>query len=118
MTNHSSVNVGCLLVGEYTDEAEVPTDLAVHRGEVVRPQVVADYLDLWSKTDGMKEFTVLLKDGRVVAVRGHGLKYLSDGGIYGVVARTEGEEVFVALFKSETVEGIFHGEIRSDRKIA
>jgi len=59
-----------------------------------------------------------LKDGRVVAVRGHGLKYLSDGGIYGVVARTEGEEVFVALFKGETVEGIFHGEIRSDRKLA
>src|SRR3954451_2964248 len=115
MANHFGVSVRCRPVGEYVDEAEVPTDLAVHPGEAVRAHLVATYVDLWGKVDGIKEFTVLLKDGRVVAVRGHGLKYLPDGGIYGVVVRTEGEDVFVALFKSETVEGIFHGEIRSDR---
>jgi hypothetical protein len=123
MANHTSTNVGCQLVGEYVDEAELPTNLAFHHGEVVRPQVVANCSDLWGKDEGTKEFTVLLKDGRVVAVRGHSLKHWPDAatgesGSYGIVVRTAGEEVLVALFKIFEVVGIFHGEVRSDRKIA
>jgi hypothetical protein len=122
MTNHVSATVGCLLVGEYVDEAECPTNRAFHQSEVVRPQVVANFLDLWGRDDGMREFTVLLKDGRVVAVRGHSLKHephpLAGQDIYSIVVRTSGEEVLVALFKSGDVAGIFHGDLRSDRRIA
>lgn len=123
MTNHANADVGCLLVGEYVDEGEPPTGFAAHRGEVVRPQIVADYLDLWGRVEDAKEFTVLLRDGRVVNVRGQGLKHLpaavsGDSGSYGVVIHTGGEEVLVALFKIPDVVGIFHGEMRSDRKIA
>jgi hypothetical protein len=119
MTNQVNATVGCLLVGEYVDEAECPANLAHHRGEPVRPQVVANYLDLWGRDDGLREFTVLLKDGQVVAVRGHCLKSeLPRAPVFSVVVRTGGEEVVVALFKSDDVSGIFHGELRPDRKIA
>src|SRR5438067_2480039 len=113
MANDAAAHAGCLLVGEYVDEAELPTNLTVHRGEVVRPQVVANCLDLWGRDDGSREFTVLLRDGRAVAVRGHGLKHLpptvpGESGSYGIIARTAGEEVLVALFKTLEVVGIFH----------
>src|SRR2546423_15545422 len=114
MTNHVNATVGCLLVGEYVDEAECPTDLAFHQGEVVRPQVVANYLDLWARDDGTREFTVLLKDGRVIAVRGHGLKHephaLAGQDVFSIVVRTMTEEVLIAVFKSADVAGIFYGD--------
>ena len=97
---------------------------ALHGGEVVRPHVVANYLDLWGKDDGFKEFTVLLKDDRVVAVRGQGLKHSPQSGRAGRdrllwhYRPSWGREVLVALFKVVEVIGIFHGELRSDRKIA
>jgi hypothetical protein len=123
MMNHANADIGCLLVGEYADEGEPPSNAAFGHSEVVRPQLVADSLDLWGRDDGFKEFTVLLKDGRVVAVRGHSLKHLpatvtGESGSYGITIRTGSEEVLVALFKIVDVVGIFHGEVRSDRKIA
>jgi hypothetical protein len=119
MTNHVGATTGCLLVGEYVDEAESPTNIEFHRGEVIRPQVVANFLDIWGRDDGMREFTILLKDGRVVAVRGHSLKSdLPCAAVFSVVVRSGDEEVVVALFKSDDVSGIFHGELRPDRKIA
>jgi hypothetical protein len=123
MTNQANAIVGCQLVGEFVDEADLPPNLPASRGEVVRPQVVASYLDLWARDDGSKEFTVLLKDGHVVAVRGQGLKHFpaaanGEGGSYGVIVRTGDEEVLVALFKVLEVVGIFHGEMRLDRKTA
>jgi hypothetical protein len=123
MTNHPTAHVGCLLVGEYIDEAEMPSNLPFQRAEVVRPQLVANYVDLWSQDDGFKEFTVLLKDGRVVTVRGQGLKHLpasvnGESGSYGIVVRTDGEEELIALFKISEAVGIFCGEIRADRKTA
>jgi|SRR5579872_7467517 len=123
MANHSNAEVGCQLVGEYIDEAELPTNVTYHRGEVVRPQAVADYVDLWNGGGDLKDFTVLLKDGRTVAVRGHGLKHwpanvAGESGSYGIVMHSAKEEVLVAVFKVVEVIGIFHGEMRLDRKSA
>src|SRR5262249_44410521 len=119
MTNPVSATTGCQLVGEYVDEADCPTNLAFHRGEVVRPQVVANFLDLWGRDEGLREFTVLLKDGRVVVVRGHSLKSdLPHASVFRVIVRSGAEEQIVALFKSDDVSAIFHGELRPDRKIA
>jgi hypothetical protein len=122
MSNQVNAEVGCLLVGDYVDEAECPTNLAVHQGEVVRPQGVTNYVDVWAFDDGMREFTVLLKDGRVVAVRGHGLKHephpVAGQDVYSIVVRAKAEEVLVAFFKSADVTGIFYGDMRADRKIA
>ncbi len=122
MNNQVNARVGCHLVGEYVDEGDCPANPASRGGEVVRTQVVAEYLDHWTIRDIIKEFTVLLKDGRVVAVCGHSLRHspnpVTGQDVYSVVIRTPSDEVLVALFKCEEVAGIFHGEIRSDRKIA
>ena len=122
MTNRANTTTGCLVVGEYVDEAACPTDLAFRLGEAVRPNLVAQYVDLWGHDDGMREFTVLLKDGRVLAIRGHGLKHEPSlqGGldVYSIVIRAGDEEVLVALFNSHDVSSIFCGEIRAERKTA
>jgi hypothetical protein len=119
MTDHVSAATGCLLVGEYVDEAECQTTFAFHRGEVVRPQVVADFVDLWGRDDGMREFTVLLNDGPILSVRGHGLKCEVIGAEhYSVFVRTATGEVVVALFEVHDVLGIFHGDMRVDRRTA
>jgi hypothetical protein len=123
MTNHANAEAGCLLVGEYVDEAELPANVICHRGEVVHPQVVANYLDYGSTGDGFIEFTVLLKDGRIVAVRGHSLRALppsagGESGSYGIVVRSGDKESLVALFQVLEVVGIFHGVIRPDQQTA
>jgi hypothetical protein len=58
MTNPIPATAGCQMVAEYVDEAECPANRGIAKGEVVRPQVVEDYLDLWSRDDGFREFTV------------------------------------------------------------
>jgi hypothetical protein len=122
MMNPVRASADCQLVAEYVDEAECPANGASCGGEVMRTHVVGNYLDLWSSDEGLKEFTVLLKDGRIVAVRGHGLRHVPHSvageDIYDITVRTAGEEVSVALFKCCDVDGIFHGELRSDRRIA
>ena len=123
MTDHAGENTRCLLVAEYVDEAEIPADPAVPVGEVVRPHIVASYLDYWSADQGIKDFTVLLKDNRMVTVRGHSLRIFpptipGESGSYGVVIQSAGEEVLVALFKILEVIGIFSGKIGPDRKTA
>ena len=122
MTDPVNATTGCLLVGEYVDEGACPTDFALGEAEAERPNLVANFLDHWGPDDGMREFTVLLKDGRILAVRGHGLKHEPNlqGGqdLYSIVIRTGDEEVLVALFQSQDVSGIFCGEIRSERKTA
>jgi hypothetical protein len=108
------VEVGCPLVAEFTDAADVPTG-ALGRGEPVRPTSATAFHDAGSSADAFKEFTVLLKDGRVVAVRGVGVKPLS--GALGVLAGAAGDAL-VAVFQSAEVVGIFHGELRAERKSA
>jgi len=104
------------------DEAEAPANVPGPGGEVVRPHMVADPINLWGRDDDRKRFTVLMKDGRVLTVRGHGLKHtphaVAGQDVYSVVIRSAGEEVVVALFKNADVAGIFCGELCADRKIA
>jgi hypothetical protein len=69
-----------------------------------------------SVTEGNR-FTVLLRDKRSVTVFGHALKYIenagaSDSGSYGILSRTDGDEVLVALFRVSEVIGVFSGDVR------
>ncbi len=123
MSNRTSANAGCLLVGEYIDEGEVPETLAYLKNhaplnsQVERPRVVANYLDLWSKDDSEMEFKVLLSDQRIVVVRGHSLRFVPnaanphDCGSYGIVLRAGEQEVLVALFRVVEVKGVFRGDL-------
>jgi hypothetical protein len=45
MATQADARVDCLLIGEYVDEADVPPNLQVYRGEVARPEVVAVFVD-------------------------------------------------------------------------
>ncbi|HUY88826.1 MAG TPA: hypothetical protein VMV10_08845 [Pirellulales bacterium] len=62
-------------------------------------------------------FTVLLRDKRTVTVFGHALKYVenaantTDCGSYGILSRTGGGEVLVALFRASEVIGVFSGDM-------
>jgi hypothetical protein len=130
MNNQMRADTGCLLVGEYIDEGEVPDALAYLRdharsnSQVERPRMVANYLDIWSKDDAEKEFKVLLCDQRVVTVRGHSLTFVQnaanphDHGSYGIVLRTGEKEVLVALFRVVEVRGVFSGDMAPSHESA
>lgn len=119
MTNQEHAIAGCRHIGDYIDEAECPVIPTSQRYEVVRPQVVANYCDIWESADSLREFTVLLKSGHVIFVRGHSLKSeLPHADVFSIIVHSGDDEVVVALFKSDEVAGIFHGEMRPDRKIA
>jgi hypothetical protein len=118
-----AVKTECLLVAEYVDDLGEPTGSQVSIAQVVPTRAVASYLDMGSAGGVVREFTILLKDDRIVSVRGEGLRLFpcavpGGGGSYGIVAHAGGEEILVALFSIPEVVGIFSGEIRSDRKIA
>lgn len=129
MTNPNNADVGCLLVGEYVEQAQV-SDAFAHlrnasrsKAEVERPRIVASYVDQWSSA--AKSFTVLLRDKRVLTVTGHALRYVqnasnpSDYGSYGIILRAAGEgDVLVALFPVSEVTGIFSGAIQTPRESA
>ena len=114
MLTHSHSSTDCLLVGDYLDECDSPP---IHStsGEVVRPQTGLNFVADWGHDEGTREFTVLLKDGRVVAVRGHTLKHephpVAGEDVYSVIVRIRSDEVIAALFKSADVAGIFHGSL-------
>jgi hypothetical protein len=54
MANPVNAKVGCELAGDYVDEAECPTNLAFHKGDVVRPQLVGNYVDFWGADGDIK----------------------------------------------------------------
>lgn len=62
-------------------------------------------------------FTVLLRDKRTVMVFGHALKYVenasnkTDYGSYGILSRSDGGEILVALFRVSEVIGVFSGDL-------
>jgi hypothetical protein len=51
MPEHPRVDLGCRVVAEYVDEAEAPPGGEYHRGEAVRPQVTAGYVDVWDAAE-------------------------------------------------------------------
>lgn len=138
----------CRVVGEYIEEAEgeqetsrTPSETgdrpprAIDLGggdaqsesrtaaEIVRTIVVGSFIDDASPSGELREFTVLLRDGRTAEVRGHGLKHtphpVEGQDLYSVVLRAGSEgDVVVAFFKSADVAGIFDGRMRPDRSIA
>ncbi len=114
MLTHSTTSTDCLLVGDYLDECDSPPNHATH-GEVVRPHTMLNFIDQWGRNEGTREFTVLMKDGRVVAVQGHTLKHephpVAGEDVYSIIVRTRSDEVIAALFKSADVAGIFHGSL-------
>ena len=114
MLNHSAVSTDCLMVGEFLDECVSPGN-HTSVGDVVRPQTFMNFVDDRSRDEGTREFTVLLKDGRVVAVCGHTLKHephpVAGEDVYSVIVRIRSHEVIAALFKSADVAGIFHGSL-------
>lgn len=128
MTSHTNADAGCLLVGEFVEEAELPEALASLGNALpskarVERRLVASYLDLGSRDDGIKDFTVLLHDKRIVTVRGHALQYVqnasnpTDCGSYGVLLHGGEGAVLVALFRVSEVTGVFSGNLRvSDEK--
>ncbi len=124
MNTHPNVTVGCLVLPEFIDEGELPRDGTYHLGEPVRPQLVGNFVDTWSNDDGIKEFTVLLQDNRIVTVRGSGLKHVhsavnpNDEGSYAVLAAGTDREVVIAFFPVRAVTGIFSGEMRAPRESA
>jgi hypothetical protein len=69
-----------------------------------------------SAGDGNR-FTVLLRDKRTVTVFGHALQYVqnasnkTDDGSYGILSRTDGGDVLVALFRVSEVIGVFSGDV-------
>lgn len=113
---------GCEHVGVFVDEATDAAEVAPQRSEVVRPRIVADSVDAFDRDESLREFTVLLKDERIVKVRGHALRRephsVAGQDVFSVVIRTATEELFVAFFKSEEISGIFHGDLGSNRRIA
>ena len=122
MANSRNYSTDCRIVGDFVDSAGHSNGPGVSRGEVVPTRIVAEFVDVCTTGDNFREFTVLLKDGRVIGVRGHSLKHSAHAvpgeDVYSIVRQADGEEILVALFKSAEVAGIFHGEIRPDRRIA
>lgn len=119
MTHKQNTETGCLLVGDYVDDAENPPSHCMNPGEVVRPQLVANYQEDGGPEDGLKEFRVLLKDGRVAAVRGHILKHeshpVAGRDVFSIMIHTSTDEMLVAIFNSADVSGIFHGELLTNQ---
>jgi len=123
MSRPTKVDVGCLFVGEYVDELELPTGLVTHRGLPVRPVSVEEFTEDWLIGHTTKEFTVLLHGGRVVQVKGHAIKHLPSSGSgdqdsFGVILRDDDREEFVAIFPAREIDGIFHGRLRVDGTVA
>jgi hypothetical protein len=126
VTNHASAQIDCLLAGEFVDEAELPTDLTFHRGEVVRPQVVGSFLDVWASDYDVREFTVLLRTSaassenqpvHVFKVRGYRLQRVASKGEgesswLGILAGPGEKDVYAALFPSGSVIAAFCGDAR------
>jgi hypothetical protein len=49
MNTPSQATAGCLVVGEYADEADLPTNVRFSRGEPVRPLIVGTHTDEWGR---------------------------------------------------------------------
>src|SRR5262245_29836435 len=120
MSITTDVVTKCRLVGEFTDEGQVPPGVAPTAGENVRTSAVYTFIDHSRAELPTQPFTVLLASGDVATVRGHALKVLEPahaGGSshYAILERRGAEEVIVGLFGTAHVRGVFSGEAKMDR---
>lgn len=122
MFNAHNTDTGCQIVGEFTDDNGGPEFPASNQAEPERPRIIADVVDDGDQIAETRPFTVLLKDGRSITVRGHGLLHelhsLPGQDVFSVFVQTKTREILVACFKGEEITGIFHGELEAGRKIA
>lgn len=120
MSMTTDIVTKCRLVGEFTDEGQVPPGLAPSAGETVRTSAMHTFVEYGGPHSEAQPFTVLLAGGEIATVRGHALKVLEPahaGGSshYAIVERRGGEEVIVGLFGTAHVRGVFSGVARADR---
>jgi hypothetical protein len=117
---------GCKVVGEFFDEMVSDKEVAA-KGVAVPPDRIvvfedAMFEDVIDEKCDLRDFQVLLKEGRTALVRGHGLKHELDGntnlGTYSILLQTPSREVEIAVFNAADVIGIFEGELRRDLKSA
>jgi hypothetical protein len=119
MAHHINATVECHMVGEFVAEGEVPPELVGTSAEVCPTEIVASYESYDIREAQANEFSVLLRDNRVVTVQGHSLKYLqnpvnpADYGSYAILRTGESGEVVVALFPVSEVIGIFNGRMKT-----
>jgi hypothetical protein len=122
MSNDTNSENECRLVGEFIDEGDPKLDPNAGRCEFVRPAQLVEYVDVAGLDEGTREFTVLLKDGRILGVPGHGLKHeshpVAGEDVFSIFVRAKTEEIIVALFKAAEISGIFYGDVRVDRRSA
>jgi|SRR5882724_1838697 len=125
MAHSIGINAGCLLVGDFAEENVLPTTLVpVSVGQSQETVMVGSFVDSWPGDIRTKQFKVLLRDNRIITVRGHSLQYLqnpsnpSDLGSYAILARAGAEEVTVAIFRVSEVTGVFTGGLEAARTSA
>jgi hypothetical protein len=111
-------------VVEIFAQGQVPAEMMGPDGprygkcEVVPPVATLAFLDSASP-QADKMFKVLLRDQRMVVVRGHSLTFIpnatnpNDAGSYGIVARLDGREELVAVFRASEVTGVFDGTLQT-----
>ena len=119
MIQQVNLKLDCTTVGDFTDEAELPSEFA-HlkttqvRGSEASPWLPAGYLaDHRNQYTMEREFTVLPKDTRVVSVRGHALRVLEapqHDSLYEITSNVGKKEIVVAL-RILDVSGVFNGKI-------
>ena len=71
MNTQMRVDIGCLLVGSYVDEAEVPANEATHWGEPVRAKPGGEFLEYWTEDESDEE-PIIQTLLRVVQTETHG----------------------------------------------
>jgi hypothetical protein len=122
MPEIANAEAGCRLVAEYCDEGDLDPQYADRRAEAVRPNRIVESTDVWERADRLRDFTVLMRDGRTVQVQGHGLRHIQKPGGSGdylcIIVQSDADPVTVASFDPELVSGIFHGTIHDHRAIA
>jgi len=109
-----------VVVDEFVERGENPAGLPYGHYEIPGPVDVREYAEVSTIASG-HDFHVLLRDNRVVKVRGAGLRYLpnpsnpADCGSYAILPLLGPKDVFVAVFRASEVTGIFTGELEAAR---
>ena len=120
MIQQVNLILDCTTVGDFTDEAEIPPEFAHLKTTQGRGYEVLPYLpngiipELGNHIATNREFTVLLKDTRVVTVRGHSLRMVEapqHESLYEITSTVGQTEVVVAFFNVLDVSGVFAGKI-------